>query len=170
MSAQTMYRKPRNPKAPTSARQGDYIRTLAARLNESIEVPATMDVASALIEMLKDRIENEKADAAEARAALPPVAPLEAGMYEAEGKVYRVQASRNTGRLYAKALTFHGHGKASFEYAPGAIFRLTADHRMSLADVAARGLAAGVCCVCGRSLTVEKSVAAGIGPVCAKRV
>ena len=32
------------------------------------------------------------------------------------------------------------------------------------------GRKTGLCCICGRSLDDEKSVEAGIGPVCAKKV
>ena len=85
------------------------------------------------------------------------------GMYRMDGKVYRVQVGvHGSGRLYAKVL----QGK-TFEYERGAIFRLRPEHRMTLDDAAAFGRLYGQCCVCGRTLTDEVSIANGIGPVCA---
>lgn len=88
----------------------------------------------------------------------------EAGMYRtADGTIYRVQASRGSGNLYAKRLLAGG----GFEYVAGAIRLLTPADRMSLAEAQAFGVATGVCCVCGALLTDERSVTRGIGPVCA---
>jgi hypothetical protein len=41
---------------------------------------------------------------------------------------------------------------------------------LTLARAAEIGLKYGICCVCGRSLTEEKSLKTGIGPVCAKNL
>jgi hypothetical protein len=92
---------------------------------------------------------------------------LEVGMYQlANGEIYRVQASRETGRLYAKHLDLIN----GFEYEVGAIYKLTAGDRMTLEQAKLFGVETGFCCVCGIFLTDPKSVANGIGPVCAKRV
>jgi hypothetical protein len=40
---------------------------------------------------------------------------------------------------------------------------------MSLEDGKKYGKLYGVCCVCGRVLTDENSIQAGIGPVCANK-
>lgn len=87
----------------------------------------------------------------------------EPGLYMRDGMVYKVQQSK-IGRLYAKALV-----GTSFTYEVGAIARLRGSDLMSKEDAAAYGRTTGVCCVCGRLLTDEGSVAAGIGPVCAAR-
>lgn len=100
-------------------------------------------------------------------------AGLEAGMYRtADGEIYRVQPSRETGRLYAKRMAWTGDPgeKARFEYAAGAVYRLTPSDRMTVDEAKAWGVETGVCCVCGAFLTDEKSVGAGIGPVCAGKV
>jgi hypothetical protein len=61
-------------------------------------------------------------------------------------------------------------GKWEFVYAPAAIHALSEETRMS-GDVASHfGKLYGVCCVCARVLTDEKSIAAGIGPVCASKL
>ena len=57
-----------------------------------------------------------------------------------------------------------------FEYDKGAIYKLTAGDRMTLEQAKLFGVETGLCCVCGILLTDPKSVANGIGPVCAKRV
>lgn len=41
---------------------------------------------------------------------------------------------------------------------------------LTLSMAAEIGLLHGICCVCGRSLTEEKSLKTGIGPVCAKNL
>lgn len=101
-----------------------------------------------------------------------PAAPLpvtEAGMYRTPaGEIFKVQvAVHGSGQLYAKRLD---SDTKSFEYAPGALRQLTADMRMTLAQAKEYGALYGVCCVCSRTLTDEKSIEAGIGPVCASRI
>ena len=49
------------------------------------------------------------------------------------------------------------------------IRRLCPEHKMSLADAKKFGALYGTCCVCGRTLTDEVSIEAGIGPVCAQK-
>ena len=103
----------------------------------------------------------------EAKISSMTIAQLTEGMYQtADGVIYRVQRSRELGKLYAKRLNPLGN---SFEFAPGVIRTLTANDKMSLEDAKAFGVATGICCVCAAFLTDEKSVAAGIGPVCAKK-
>jgi len=86
------------------------------------------------------------------------------GMYRTpDGSTYKVQKSQQ-GNLYAKKLTASG-----FEYETGAIRKLEKDHRMTLAQAKEYGALYGTCCVCGRTLTDEGSISAGIGPVCAAK-
>lgn len=71
------------------------------------------------------------------------------------------------GHLYARRRSPSG----KWEYVKGAIYAIRERGRVaSVADIAAYGLASGVCFVCGRRLSDPDSVRAGIGPVCAKRV
>lgn len=95
----------------------------------------------------------------------PPVSttPAEEGMYQKDGVIYKVQlAIHGSGRLYAKRLTADG-----FVFAGGAIRELNSSHRMTLEQAKEYGALYGVCCRCATPLTDEKSIAAGIGPVCA---
>jgi hypothetical protein len=98
---------------------------------------------------------------------------LEPGMYKtADGTIYKVQKAVTTGHTYAKKLVPPAEfgGKAEFVYAPGAMRGLLPEQRMTLDEAKEWGCSFGTCCVCGRTLTNDKSVADGIGPVCAGRV
>lgn len=95
----------------------------------------------------------------------------EDGMYRmANGTIVKVQVAVNgSGNLYAKRLVPNGTS-GTFEYAPGLITKLTPDDRMTVEEAAEFGKLYGFCCVCGRTLTDEGSIAAGIGPICAGRL
>lgn len=93
-----------------------------------------------------------------------PLRPLVGeGMYRVNGVIYKVQrAVHGSGHLYAKRL----EGER-FEYAPGALNSLSPEDKMTLEECKEYGALYGVCCVCGRTLTNEQSIADGIGPICA---
>lgn len=111
-------------------------------------------------------------------------AVTEDGMYKiADGTIFKVQrAVHGSGHLYAKRLVVDSEAvrdavgnvvtpaEVHFEYAPGAIRNLTAQDRLTLEEAKKFGALYGTCCVCGRTLTRESSIAAGIGPVCAGRL
>jgi len=101
------------------------------------------------------------------------------GMYKHGEDIVKVQASKQTGNLYAKKLVQIGgqrlneqdaRVKFDFQYAPGLVREIRSDERMSLEEAKAFGIKYGVCCVCGAFLCDAKSVSEGIGPVCAKRL
>lgn len=87
------------------------------------------------------------------------------GMYIDGVSIYRVKRSKTSGRLYAMRLV-----GSQFVYEAGAFRTLKASNRMTLEQAKAYGVKTGICCVCAATLTDPKSIAAGIGPVCAKRV
>lgn len=90
------------------------------------------------------------------------------GMYRnAEGDIYRVQTSRESGNLYAKRLDVFEGG---FVYEVGAIRKVKPSDRLTVEEAKALGVQYGFCIVCGILLTDPKSVEQGIGPVCIKRV
>jgi hypothetical protein len=99
-----------------------------------------------------------------------PVAERQDGMYLKDGVVFKVQYNLSKTGLYAKRLVQDGHGEAHFDYA-GSLAKngLKAEHRMTLAQAKEYGSLYGTCCNCGRTLTDEDSIAAGIGPICAKK-
>lgn len=104
---------------------------------------------------------------------------LTVGMYKTDaGDIFKVQKSQ-TGNLYAKQLVPIGGRRLTdadtvvqfeFVYAPSAVRTLSSAQRMTLEQARAFGIRYGVCCVCGITLKDAKSVAAGIGPICARRV
>jgi hypothetical protein len=95
--------------------------------------------------------------------------PASQGYYLVKGEVYAVVVGKESGKLYAKKLLLAG-GKGSWVYAPGAVYHLTLEQKLTLAQAQEMGHMFGVCMVCGRTLTDQKSVSAGIGPVCAKKL
>ena len=97
-------------------------------------------------------------------SALPLVDIASGSYWTNAGEVARVRPSQ-AGRLYAEQLS---EETGRFEYVRGLIFRLRA--RMTLEEARAWGARHGRCCVCAALLTDPKSITAGIGPVCGKKV
>lgn len=126
----------------------------------------------------------------ESHATAQTLVDLDAGMYRMDETIYKVQvAVHGSGHPYAKRLTATDYCRECgthkvdheaeehefkikwvFDYAPGAIHKLQAEHRMTLEEAKEFGALYGTCCVCGRTLTNETSIEAGIGPVCGGRV
>jgi hypothetical protein len=135
---------------------------------------------------------------ASAPAAAKRQMVTEDGMYRnpQTGEIFKVQFNKAQGdgrRLYAKRLVMtvgdrEDVGTArtvteiplaegndwfvwdtQFKYAEGAMRFIDASWKMTIDEAKAFGALYGTCCVCGRTLTDEKSIAAGIGPVCAEK-
>ncbi len=183
-----------------SGEQIDYIRSLlreresdAVRATLPRPEALTMGNASALIKALKTlpKRADRRPVPTPARTAVPApsavVAPVAAevteGMYRTpDGTIFKVQrAVHGSGHLYAKRLTAvtpylkMPRGKEvtvthEFAYASGAIRTLRASDRMTIEQAREFGALYGVCCVCSRTLTDEKSIEAAIGPICAGRI
>lgn len=95
---------------------------------------------------------------------------LEDGMYRLYDRIFKVQHAVNgSGRQYAKELVQHDDGW-EFEYAAGMVHRLRPRHRMTLDQAKEFGALYGTCIRCGRTLTDEGSIQAGIGPICAGKI
>jgi hypothetical protein len=143
---------------PASIKQVQFLNTLISERIHEAEVDfanLTSAEASDLISRLL-------------RSPMRNAGVSELGMYQtSDGNIYRVHQSRETGNLYAKKLDIISH---KFEYEQGAMRKLKASDKMSLQQAKAWGMETGICCVCGAFLTDERSVAEGIGPVCATRV
>lgn len=154
---------------PATAKQIAFIERLRAERGQtSTLVPATSKVASAWIETLLAMPKAAPAQHPEAQAT--KAEPLTDGMYRQGDTIFKIQkAVHGSGHLYAKRLVpGDGYGaKATFVYAPGAMKALTLADKMTLEEAKAWGALYGTCCVCGRTLTNESSIEAGIGPVCA---
>lgn len=109
-------------------------------------------------------------DWGEAKTILKQGARVEPGYYQLGEDIYKVQMNREETRAYAKILVVDssedGTNKGRFEYAPGAISKLSPE--MALGEEAASefGQLYGFCCICGLKLTNEESIERGIGPIC----
>lgn len=90
---------------------------------------------------------------------------LTVGVYENNIGVFRVVKSQSSSRLYAKRLI-----GSQWVYAAGAIAKIKPETKLTLEAAKAYGRKTGRCIICQAELTDPKSVEAGIGPVCAKRI
>lgn len=165
-------RQPRNAQAETpkaSEKQLGFLRSLIAQKGYEIHEDKLAKLgprdASELIDLLQKMDDRPQKTAPAVKSD-----ELEDGMYRMDGEIYKVQhAVHGSGRQYAKQLVGEG-SDWSFEYAAGAIRKLRPEHRMTLEEAKEFGALYGTCCVCGRTLTRESSIAEGIGPVCSGKV
>lgn len=156
-----------NKMTPATTRQVDYINSLLTQ-REFSEVIEFATLTSQQASEFINRLLASPRRTTTATATRPALTELRVGMYRTQdGEIYRIHESRETGRLYAKHLNLI---EMKFEYASGAIYRLTPADRMTLDQAKAFGVETGICCVCGAFLTDARSVANGIGPVCERRV
>jgi hypothetical protein len=97
--------------------------------------------------------------------------PLTVGIYSVGETVFKVYPALNGGHLLAKKLELQGLAqKPTWVYQGAATRFVQAEQLMNLEQAKEFGRITGVCAMCGRMLTDEQSIAAGIGPVCANRV
>jgi hypothetical protein len=158
----------------------------------ALQAPATEKQINLLVKLLAERIEDEtqalaaitwvhehkmsKATASakitqymnlpRVRNAFSSTPELDEGMYKVGDDIFKVYTTRETGVLVTKQLV-----DGYFEYTgQRPLSFITADHRMTLDEAKEYGQVTGTCCVCGRKLTNEASIAEGIGPVCSGKV
>ena len=86
------------------------------------------------------------------------------GAYKKDDIYYSIRKVRDSEALYA--LQYDPVNKV---WNPNrkVIFELTQADRLTLSDASAFGIATGSCVHCGRTLTLQKSVVAGMGKWCA---
>lgn len=115
---------------------------------------------------------------AQPKPETPAREELESGMYRKDDKIYKVyRAVHGSGKMCAKELVKLDEptvkrGKEhqyDFEYRGLAERYVSAEDRMTLEEAKEFGAIYGVCCCCGATLTDEKSIEAGIGPICARK-
>lgn len=87
------------------------------------------------------------------------------GFYHNALGVFKVVTNGGSGHRYAKKLVIQD-GKASWEYAKGAVTRLQPNTKLSEEVAAQFGALYGQCICCLRPLDNEESIALGIGPIC----
>lgn len=170
------------PAYPASPAQIRFVHDLLGRKL----IPELAAAAKVKVEAMEKREVSKLIDDLKLMPDLPkPGVVTQDGMYRnpATGEIFKVQrAVHGSGNLYAKLLvvdqaweraedgTVLVQGEAHFEYAPGAMRELRADWRLTLAEAKEFGALYGSCCRCGKTLTDEKSIEAGIGPVCASKI
>ena len=141
---------------------------LIARLLSERDVPETFESKAKAPDLDKATASSyiDALFATPKRAAInTDGAPVSEGYFYVEGLIYKVQASKSSGNLYAKVFSESG-----YEYAPGAMRLMATAQRLTLEQAAEAGVKTGRCVVCARLLTDPESVAAGIGPICAGRL
>lgn len=126
-------------------------------------------------------------DRAAGKAQAAPAVEVPEGVHKVDGTIYKVQrAVHGSGHLYAKVLKVYDAGCAlcggdhgctqheagdrfttEWEYAQGAMRLLSADTAISAEEAAKFGHLYGQCVFCSRTLTDERSIEVGYGPVCA---
>lgn len=83
-------------------------------------------------------------------------------------RIFKVYQSTQSGRMLCKILVVDKfEKKGRFQYQGMASRWVSKEWKLSLEEAKKFGQIYGVCCVCGRTLTDEESVANGIGPICA---
>lgn len=99
----------------------------------------------------------------------PKVEFVPGAVYNFDGDIYRIKQGQS-GHVYAMKLVLDLFSqKGSWTFAKGALKFLAKAQPLTLEEAKAYGATTGFCCVCGRLLTNEKSVADGIGPICASK-
>ena len=147
-----------------------YVATqLAAWKVDSVEA-LSGQAATTISGVLLNEPKKAKASAGQ---ALKAKATVEPGYYyeQASETVFQVVQAKTTGNTYAKRLVppAPGKKKGSWEYAPGAMKQAGQWLRLTAEEAGVLGAKWGYCCVCGATLTDPKSIAAGIGPICAAK-
>lgn len=185
---------------PATEPQLRYVRTLlhereldaevAERLRERIAA-GTLDKTTArlTIDWLKRQpyaaarvaspVAEPSTGAAPTAEAFDPQS-LEIGIYELNGKIYKIKLNQDKTRRYALELTYDvgeierltaagGRIKAEYVYARGVIYDLRPEHRITGQRAEELMIVFENCLVCGRHLKAAESVERAIGPVCWKR-
>lgn len=159
-----------------TAPQVRLIEQMAGEQGRTLPDLATLTkaAASALITDMMEVRNNPTA----ARPEVQTAPQITDGMYRTpDGEIYKVQvAVHGSGRLYAKKLVElevprelkKGTRTHEFAYEAGALQKLTPEMKMTLDQAKEWGSLYGTCCKCGLTLTDEKSIAAGIGPICSE--
>lgn len=151
---------PAPPANPPSKKQLAFLRSLAEERDVDLEeIIPTLDKrgASSWIDKL---LAQPKA------ARIVEMTDAPEGIHFTEGTVYKVQFNREKTQKYAKRLSSGGdfvyEGKAPLRF-------LNEGTLMSLEQAKEYGQLYGMCCRCGATLTLEASIAAGIGPICGSK-
>lgn len=112
-----------------------------------------------------DWLKGLKKEISSKKLASTPVKAVPAGTYLVMGQIVKVKIAKKSGAPYliAEDGTYLGALKGD---APAMLSAIEADPK---GCAIAYGKATGNCCICSKTLTNPESIAAGIGPYCAKK-
>jgi hypothetical protein len=102
-----------------------------------------------------------------------PQAQAAPGYYIQDEQVIVVVENKAKTSTYAKRLVISTNGtkkSARWDYAPGLGASLAGYAPLTVEQAAHLGHKHGICMICAKALTDPKSVDAGIGPVCIKKI
>ena len=168
-----------NASNPASARQMEYLMDLIQKRAdvEGLEISpevvdwldnTTKENASRRIDLAIEALKKARKEQAAASftvAAAAKAGPVD-GFYSYAGEIFKIVYS-DTGNPYAKRLVEAGTGSGYFQYAPGEVpTLLKSGVKLSLEEAKKYGKLYGYCVCCGRTLTNEESIEAGMGKVC----
>ena len=104
-----------------------------------------------------------------AKEVTPPMKITEVGAYILDGIVYSIRQNSETKRwsvwTYSDVDKKYVRNNKEF----GVLYKLDTTDRLTLELAIKYSAQVGICVHCGKTLTVLKSVAGGIGPICAKK-
>ena len=146
------------PARPATTAQVAFVLSLAPARQGGAELLSKHDMAALAFDDASLLITTLK--------ALPlRTTTIEVGAYRHDGVVWSVRSNLDNDRLYA--VRWLGNGWSARDYK--VVLDMTQAERLTLSEAKEFGVLTGCCCHCGRTLTDQKSVTAGIGPVCAQR-
>lgn len=161
-----------NREAAPTEKQIDYLMVLV----EGRDIGMGTEEFKAMFHLLRESGVVDRgwvSDTIEEYKSMPPRGRSgpEPGYYVHDDEMYVVVRTKDGKRTYAKQLTKNPDtGRWSWEYAPGAGRKMAHMTPMSVDEAAKFGHLHGVCAICCRPLNDPKSVKAGIGPVCQKKL
>lgn len=98
-----------------------------------------------------------------------PVTISEVGAYLYEGEIYSLRIGVESKKWQVWAYDENAKKYLRNDSLLPLLKKIQPANRLTLEQAIKRSVQTGVCCHCGRTLTQLKSVAGGIGPICAKR-
>lgn len=98
-----------------------------------------------------------------------PLAITEVGAYLYEGEIYSIRIGNESKKWQVWSYDDNAKKYLRNDSLLHILKELTPTNRLTLEQAISRSVQTGVCCHCGRTLTLLKSVASGMGAVCAKK-
>jgi hypothetical protein len=158
----------KNPTGPASEAAFSFAVTLIRKATEGhpkVRVEMLTSLATFNAQQVSDTINLLKSAAEKAPAAAPaPATQAVPGHYVIDGAKFQVKKSKVTGFSYLLDATGHYLGAKG---TAADILAKIVDNGQAYAIAYAK--VTGKCGICNTKLTDPKSIAAGLGPVCAKK-